>query len=129
MMQDNEPGEIPAKKGLAESLKEWKIPLTALIIFVVPIAAIIVYSKVSQSGRDEQKSIDACIAGVKIELLSPSSAAFSDITTTQADGGTWNVRGNVDAANPYGAKLRTDFTCTAVHPASGIAKDVSVSSR
>lgn len=127
MTQDNEPAEVPAKKGLVESLKEWRIPLTALVIFVVPIAAIIVYSKVSQSGRDEQKSIDACIAGVKIELLSPASAAFSDITTTQADGGTWDVRGKVDAANPYGTKLRTNFTCTAVHPASGLAKDVTVS--
>ena len=129
MTPDNEPTENPAKKGLVESLKEWRVPFTALIIFVVPIAAIIVYTKVSQSGRDEQKSIEACKEGVRIELVSPASAEFSRISTTPADGGTWNVRGYVDAANTYGTQLRTDFVCTAVHPASGLAQDVEISRR
>ena len=125
-MTQNETATSDGEKSFLDSLKEWKIPLTALLLFVVPIAAIIVYSKISQSGRDEQKSIDACLAGVKSELLSPTSAEFSLISTSQADGGTWDVSGYVDAANLYGTKLHHNFVCVGVHPASGIADNVKV---
>ena len=125
-MTQDETATSDSEKRFLDSLKEWKVPLTALLLFVVPIAAIIVYSKMSQGGRDEQKSIDACVAGVERELLSPTSAEFSLISTSQADGGTWDVRGYVDAANLYGTKLHNSFVCTAVHPASGIAQDVTV---
>ena len=125
-MTQDETETSDSEKRFLDSLKEWKIPLTALFLLVVPIAAIIVYSKMSQSGRDEQKSIDACLAGVKSELLSPTSAEFSLISTSPADGGTWDVSGYVDAANFYGTKLHHNFVCVAVHPASGIAENVKV---
>lgn len=52
----------------------------------------------------------ACEDMVKDKLKSPSSAKFSDVTTTGV--GPWTVTGHVDADNSFGAAIRGTWTCT-----------------
>lgn len=69
----------------------------------------------SQGG--EASAYGACRDYVKDQLVSPSSASFpslysSEVTVTDNGSGRWTVSGPVDADNSFGASLRSSFTCT-----------------
>lgn len=57
---------------------------------------------------------EACERAVEASLKAPSTAEFSGYSsaTVTNDGDRYVVQGYVDAANGFGAQIRTDFTCT-----------------
>lgn len=64
-------------------------------------------------------SIVACEGMVEERLKAPSTAEFHSETFLSAGGGTYRVRGEVDAENAFGAKIRNDFRCTIERNAQG----------
>jgi hypothetical protein len=53
----------------------------------------------------------ACRILVEDRLVAPSTADFSDLTTSEGTGDRWTVTGSVDAENRMGVPIRMDFTC------------------
>lgn len=68
------------------------------------------------ASRD-RVAIDLCKQLIEERLISPASAQFTDVEAEKnllasLDGGVfYEVAGQVDAANSYGALLRKDFSC------------------
>ena len=62
---------------------------------------------------------------VKQRLKAPSSASFLKDTATVIEGGPttyrYNVSGSVDAKNPFGANIRTPYSCVVMKKAGGDA--------
>jgi hypothetical protein len=64
------------------------------------------------SGADQYGAQVMCENFIKDQLKSPGSADFSNETTTMgATDKLWEVAGDVDAENSFGASLRSHFTC------------------
>lgn len=53
----------------------------------------------------------ACENAVRANLKAPSTASFSS-NASDAGYRKWTVSGYVDAENSFGAKIRTDYSCT-----------------
>jgi hypothetical protein len=56
-------------------------------------------------------SIDECKNLVKERLRSPSSAEFSEVEFNNLDGKSFEIVGQVDSQNGFGAMLRGSFKC------------------
>ena len=88
-----------------------------LIFIALMVAGGIVLSLISNSGggdggADQYGAQVMCENFVKDRLKSPDSADFSNETTTMGVNDTlWEVSGDVDAENSFGASLRSHFTC------------------
>ena len=48
---------------------------------------------------------------VRRNLKSPSTAEFTEVTVSEVNETTYNVQGNVDAQNSFGAIVRRKFKC------------------
>jgi hypothetical protein len=87
------------------------------------IAVVVVGVFLSGDGSDSAPSdtgdrygaIDVCHQRVEGQLKAPSTADYSDETATETSPGHWSVAGSVDAENSFGAKVRSTYTCEAVH--------------
>lgn len=55
---------------------------------------------------------DACRSWVKDQLKAPATAQFSGETGYSSDTGPWEIVGNVDAQNGFGALIRNIYTCS-----------------
>jgi len=80
-----------------------------------------------QTARDFM-AYDACTDAVSQQLKAPSSADFQgklDVNYRTTGGDNIIVIGYVDAENSFGAKLRTDWTCTTSVDKNGNVSDVS----
>jgi hypothetical protein len=66
----------------------------------------------SSSGADQYGAQVMCERFIKDQLKSPDSADFSNEAATMGVNNTlWEVSGDVDAQNTFGASLRSHFTC------------------
>jgi cbb3-type cytochrome oxidase subunit 3 len=78
-----------------------------------------------RAAKYEPSAADAermCQENVKGKLKSPASATFGGVRSLISDDfdtDEWTVTGWVDAENSFGANLRTDWTCEAVHTGGG----------
>lgn len=59
----------------------------------------------------EREAQAVCQDWVEDQLKSPTSAKFSGVATTAA-GGQYEITGQVDAENGFGATVRTPWTCS-----------------
>jgi hypothetical protein len=67
------------------------------------------------SSGGEGGAYDACERAVESQLKAPSTADFSGIFDSEiTDNGdsTYDVVGYVDSENSFGAKIRSNWTCT-----------------
>jgi hypothetical protein len=72
---------------------------------------------VGGGGPDRVEAFTVCQQFVEQRLKSPASADFpppSEATISNS-GDTWTIDGYVDAANSFGASLRSNFTCVVEH--------------
>ena len=79
-----------------------------------------------QTTRDFM-AYDACTAAVKDQLKAPGSADFqgnTDVDYRTTGGDNIMVIGWVDAQNSFGAKLRSNFTCSMDVSKDGTASSV-----
>lgn len=84
--------------------------VVVLIVIIITAAGAINASH-GPSEEDKQASAQvACEDVVKQNLKSPSTANFSNETTTGSDG-KYTIEGDVDAQNSFGAMLRNHFVC------------------
>lgn len=60
---------------------------------------------------DEGGAQVVCEDFVKRQLKSPTSADFGDVDVSQVKGPVWEVAGEVDSDNSFGASIRNDYTC------------------
>lgn len=84
-------------------------------------------SGMDQTARDFM-AYDACKDAVSQQLKAPGSADFQGSTSVDyrtTGGDNIIVIGYVDAENSFGAKLRTDFTCTTSVDKDGNVSNVS----
>jgi hypothetical protein len=94
----------------------------AAIIVGLVIAATVVglwmyYNPTTARERAVRHTAEAAIlAG----LTAPSEAVFFETTAEAASDGLWNVRGEVDAKNALGVKLRKTWTATVELNADGV---------
>lgn len=67
-------------------------------------------------GWSDNRARYLCHDRIKQQLKSPSTAKFEGlfdfIAVQSADHKDWMIHGHVDAQNAFGAKLRTNWTCT-----------------
>lgn len=99
-------------------LPKWTYALVPIALLVFGGAA---YFLTGSSGEDVpdpdalRSSANAeCRVQVEDRLKAPGSADFSIAKTTNV-GDEWTVRGDVDAENSFGAKLRNSYTCVLNH--------------
>lgn len=59
---------------------------------------------------DKYGAQDVCEQFVQKRLKAPSTADFSNTTTTNS-GDQWTVEGDVDAENSFGAPIRNRYVC------------------
>ena len=81
------------------------------IASVVVIAALLA----GCSSGPKDRTVDArstCQEWVKQQLKAPGSADFGGQSATGSGQGPWTITGWVDAQNSFGAKLRTNWTCS-----------------
>lgn len=76
-----------------------------------------VFATSTSASRDKVNSLKRlCEEGaIRTSLKSPSTAIFSDSSTSKMTKGVYKVSGNVDAQNGYGAMLRNRYTCIFSH--------------
>ena len=97
--------------------KSWIALGIVLVIGVVAFTGLYFVDRYfgDESSGDQSAYVEvACRDWVKDRLKSPTSAKFSGENTTQT-GNTYVVRGSVDAQNSFGAMIRSDYTCEAIH--------------
>ena len=88
-----------------DSRKVQRLAKSSGLIFFVSLAL------VSCSLLGDGKSIDECKELVKERLRSPSSAEFSAVEFNDLDGKSFEIVGEFDAQNGFGALLRGSFKC------------------
>src|SRR4030095_6505052 len=67
-----------------------------------------------QSERDGFTAAYQCQNAVRARLKSPAGAEFQaprNAAITELDNGNYRINSYVDAANSFGAKIRTPYTC------------------
>ena len=76
-----------------------------------------VFATSTSASKDKVNNLKRlCEEGaIKTSLKSPSTAIFSNSSTTKLTKGVYKVSGNVDAQNGYGAMLRNRYTCIFSH--------------
>ena len=76
-----------------------------------------VFATSTSASKDKVNNLkQLCEEGaIRTSLKSPSTAIFSDSSTTKMTKGIYKVSGNVDAQNGYGAMLRNKYTCIFSH--------------
>lgn len=82
-----------------------------------------------QTARDFM-AYDACKSAVSDQLKAPSTADFQselDVDYRTTGGNNITVLGWVDAQNSFGAKLRSNFTCSMDVSKDGLASNVQAS--
>lgn len=85
----------------------------ALAVAVVLIAAG-VGAFLALRPTDEDEALDRCQSAITEKLKSPSTAKFGEPTVTSSDGSFgsyFEVSGQVDAQNGFGAMVRGDYRC------------------
>ena len=70
----------------------------------------------------KRQAFGVCTDFVKDRLKAPATASFPDysederhVTVIGSEEGPYTVQSSVDSENSFGAKVRTDFTCTVTH--------------
>lgn len=66
------------------------------------------------NGVEPSQVQEVCHNRVLDHLKAPSTADFGGDTVTGSEP-NWYDDGYVDAENSFGAKIRTSYTCTAIH--------------
>lgn len=61
--------------------------------------------------KEERRVEKMCRDAVLDQLKSPASAEFGGLTVTSTGASAWQVRGEVDSQNGFGAQVRTSFAC------------------
>lgn len=89
----------------------WAGGLAALLVFAVVVGAL-TSDREDAEAHPADEARFACEAWVRDELKAPSTAKFTDGTSTGTDG-DWELTGEVEAENSFGAPLRTSWTCAA----------------
>ena len=114
----------PQKSGF-----KWGSGMGCLVILGVVAVGLVSWGIIasSQSSVPSQEDMNAnaeinCEDLVKQGLKSPSTAQFSGENVSGSD--TMVVTGSVDSENSFGAKLRSDFQCTAT--VNGDKVDIAV---
>jgi len=113
------PSPVPAPKP-----DKPELTLFGRILKYVGILAIVVFlfvgcvRLVTQAGGDDEyngdneyEAIAQCEARIEDLLKAPATADFN---STATGGGTWTVRGTVDAENGFGALIRSEYQCTVI---------------
>lgn len=104
-------------EGTEKPAEDTKTPWGCMALIAAPIL-LVAYCAVaggSHSTADDPEvqrsgAESACEGWVKDQLKAPSTAKFTDTTSTGV--GPWTVTGSVDAENSFGAALRRRWTCT-----------------
>lgn len=108
-------------------MKRTILPLLAGV--VVALAGCGGSSGMDQTARDFM-AYDTCTSAVKDQLKAPSTADFQGSTSVDyrtSGGNNITVTGYVDAENGFGAKLRSNFTCSMDVSSDGAASNVQAS--
>lgn len=105
--------------GMERTVIRWT--LFGIAIFTV--VAILGFEYLGGAGEREAK--DACKEATLDALKAPGTAEWVDISAVAASGSSevFDVTGEVDAENGYGALIRNRFTCTVN---DGVASDVEL---
>jgi hypothetical protein len=97
----------PSTPSEHDAIKGWaSLAFIALIIYGLAHAC-------GGLGTSKFGAQDRCETYIKTLLKAPSTADFSGETATDNGDKTWNVTGNVDSENGFGASLRSTWSCTA----------------
>lgn len=86
------------------------------VLLVIVVASCVNSETDEPAGGDEVGAQVVCEDFVTDRLKSPATAEFTDavaVPTTNAD--EFEVTGNVDSENGFGAMLRSSYTCTVVN--------------
>lgn len=92
-----------------------------LIAVVGGVLLVVLLSMFGSGGDDEDDgptsagAIDVCEQHVRDLLRAPSTADFGGQQASLTSSGHFTVTGWVDAENGFGAKLRSDWSCSATH--------------
>jgi hypothetical protein len=87
-----------------------------LAVVVLPLAVVI---GIQLAGGDDREgptrsgAETVCRQFVEDDLKAPASAEWGSTSASQLTGTSWEVLGEVDAQNSFGAQVRTRFTCRA----------------
>jgi hypothetical protein len=103
---------IDKPKQWIEQGHNFRWTMLAIAASIVAMLTIASYMGDSSSGADQAGAQVMCERFIKDQLKSPGSADFSNEAATMGATNTlWEVSGDVDAQNSFGASLRSHFTC------------------
>lgn len=84
---------------------------------LVFVALVVIWALIVDPGPDDDE-VDAysaqrqCQDWVEEQLRAPATAEFSNQDVTVTGTNAWEVTGDVDAENGFGALVRNEWTCT-----------------
>lgn len=101
----------------------WPFKILGLLLIILFFVAVFSPKKPSpvvshqevQQNKDYYDSFevkDIAEQAVKVSLKAPSTAKFIEAVSAKNKKGGWDVYGEVDAQNSYGAMLRSKYCCT-----------------
>ena len=103
-------------------------------VLLIPLALLALAGCKSDPATDQTfrdfMAYDACTDAVSQQLKAPGSADFQsklDVDYRTSGGNNITIIGYVDAENSFGAKLRTDWMCSADVDSQGQATNLQAS--
>jgi len=118
----NDP-QYPEKPAPSKSSNVGGWIVLAVIVFTVWACVASADTDTSAPGddpeTDEYTAIAACERSVEAQLRAPATAEFSNQVASRGADGSYEVRGNVDSENGFGAMLRSSWTCSATPTTDG----------
>lgn len=97
------------------------ITLIAVAVVLLAVGGGLIAYRLTRPAKPSatQQAIAACEASVRGLLKAPATAQFSGETAARVGTDAYDVAGDVDAQNSFGALLRQRWTCSAVRFANG----------
>lgn len=94
-------------------LTGWRSTLAAVGAIVVVVALLAGGAAAYQALSEESRAVEACEEDVRARLKAPSTAEFVDDPRVVEGADGYQVTGQVDAQNGFGAMIRNTYTCLA----------------
>lgn len=108
------PGEYAPPKRQRTGLLVALIAGAVVVSVTITLVALTVIGIAPWSGK--QQAIHACEDAMTAGLKSPTTAKYVNVSASSTAGG-WDVIGQVDAQNGFGAMVRTTWECSASNQA------------